>query len=99
MREIDYTDARGRMWRVKLPDGVPDEDAALGILVGPMPIVDTLNICEPTATRLHNELHRRGLFRLRDVQRKPSEVHAALMAALRLDAQTIEAEYQSLERL
>lgn len=98
MRELDYEDSQGRRWRVSLPDSVSDEHAASGLLIGPLPIVDSLSLCEPFATRLHNELHRRKLWRLRDIQMRTGELHAAILSALRLDAQTIEAEFARLEK-
>ncbi len=98
MRELDYTDEIGRTWRVALPDGVPAEDAPLGVPIGPPPVADVLGLPEPWATRLHNELHRRGLYRLRDVQLRPQEVQAALQAACRLDVVAIVNAYAELER-
>lgn len=98
MRELDYTDGEGRRWRVALPDGAPDEEAAQGIIVGPPPVADALGIAEPWATRLHNELHRRGLYRLVDVRRRPGDVQGALQAMLKLDAQAIMTQYELLER-
>ena len=98
LRELDYEDSQGRRWRVRLPVNLGDEHAAQGLLIGPMPIVDSLNLCEPFATRLHNELHRRNLWRLRDIQQRRGDLQAAILAAHRLDAQTIEGEYSRLER-
>ena len=98
MREVDYVDEQGRRWRVSLPEGVSDAQAALGFAIGPPPICDTLKLCEPFATRLHNELHRRELWRLQDIRMRQGELQAAFMAALRLDTQTVEAEYQRLEQ-
>lgn len=98
MRELDYTDGAGRTWRVALPDEAPDADAPHGAIVGPPPVVDALGLPEPVATRLHNELHRRGLFRLQDIQRRPGDVQAALQAALRIDVVTIVNECAALER-
>lgn len=99
MRELDFTDERGRTWRVQLPDGVPDDEAPQGVPVGPPAVADALGLPEETGTRLHNELHRRKLFTLRDVRRRPGDVHAALMSALRLDTQRIEEQYALLDRL
>lgn len=99
MRELEYTDAGGRLWLVELPDGVPDSEAGQGIPVGPLPVADALGWPEPFATRLHNELARRHLWRLRDVQRRPNDVQAALMAALGLDVTAITNEYARLEVL
>lgn len=97
-RELDYEDAQGRRWRVALPVTLADEHAPLGLVLGPPPVCDALNLCEPLATRLHNELHRRKLWRLRDIRARQGELQAAFMAAQRLDVQSIEAEYQRLEQ-
>lgn len=99
MRELDYTDKRGRIWRVQLPDGVPDDEAHMGVPIGPPAVCDALELPEAVGTRLHNELHRRGLYRLRDVQSRPGDLHAAIMSALRLDLQRVEEQYRSLEKL
>lgn len=98
MREIDYTDVEGRTWRVALPEDAPDSDAAAGIVIGPPFVAELLGLPEPVATRLHNELHRRGLYRLRDVQRRPSDVQAAILAAFRADVVSVCNAYAMLER-
>lgn len=100
MREIDYTDAAGRRWRVQLPDGAPDSDAPDGVPVGPPDVVRELEargLPGAVATRLHNELHRRKLFTMRDVRARPGDVQGALQAALRLDVQAIMEQYEVLE--
>lgn len=94
MRDTTYTDETGRLWAVQLPDGVPDSEAARGLVVGPPEInADAFEIPEETAVRLHNELFHRGLIRLRDVQRHPSEVASAIRAAYRIDVQRVMALY------
>lgn len=87
MRTVDWEDERGRRYRVELPEGASDDEADMGIPVGPPDIVDALGLPEPLATRLHNQLHRRGLFTLADVRRKQGGLLGALQAALKVDAQ------------
>ncbi len=99
MREVDYTDERGRRYRVALPEGAADHEAAMGIPIGPPDVVDALDWSDEARTRLHNELHRRGLYRLVDVRHRPAEVQAALQAALRTDALAIMAQYEMLDSL
>jgi hypothetical protein len=95
---VDYTDAAGRTYRIAPIDGI--DDLALYPVIGPPPgLVDALGLAEPVATRLHNELHRRALWRLRDAQRRPQDVQAALMAAIRNDLQSIVGQYATLEGL
>lgn len=92
-----WLDANGRAYEVEPVEG--NDNPETWPIVGPPPgLVDALNLPEPYATRLHNELHRRGLFRLRDVQRKSADVQAALMAALRVDLQVIVAQFVALEK-
>lgn len=98
MRQLDYTDEEGRTWRVELPDGAPDAEAPRGIIVGPPPVADGLALPEPFATRLHNELHRRKLWSLKEVQHRPHDVQAAILAAFRVDVIAVVNAYVTLER-
>lgn len=84
-RDLEYEDDRGRLYLVRLPADAPDSDAASGIVIGPPDVVDELDLPEPFATRLHNELFRRKLFTLADLNRSKSPVRAALQKALRVD--------------
>lgn len=97
MREIDYTDDRGRKHRVKLPDGADDSEAPYGITIGPMINVDELELPEPQATRLHNELHARGIWTFKQVRKNNQAVFAALQAAFHIDVTTICNAYAQLE--
>jgi hypothetical protein len=86
----------GRKFLIGLPEGV--NDVNLGINFGPPDIMDELEIPEPIATRLHNQLFNRGLLTLLDIQRKPAEVQAALQSALKLDAARIVTAYANAEK-
>ena len=88
LREVDYQDERGRWYRTRLPDEATDADASRGILVGPL--------AEPIATRLHNQLHARGIWTAREAVLRSHEVIGALMGALRVDAAAIIAAFQDL---
>jgi len=92
MRQVTYTDTAGRKWQRLLPDAAPDSDARKGVPLGP-PSLEALGLNHETEVRLHNALFNRGLITADDVARRPNEVAAALMSALRLDAQTIMALY------
>lgn len=94
MREVKYEDAQGRLWLVRLPDHAPDSDAAMGIIVGPPPM-DGLGLPEEIAIRLHNQLYHRGLFTIRDAERRRQEVVGALQATLKIGAQHILAAYRN----
>lgn len=89
MRLVTYEDERGRKYLVKLPEGMGDDEAELGIPVGPPDIVDALSLPDEIATRLHNELFNRKLFDLDTVTKNPRALSAALQAAYRLDVQTL----------
>jgi len=89
VREVDYQDERGRKYRVRLPDEASDDEAADGVPVGPVEVADALGLPEPVATRLHNELHRRGLWNLREVKRRPDALLGALQATLNVDVQVL----------
>ena len=90
MRIVDWTDERGRKYRVRLPDGAKDEDAPMGILIGPPDVVDNLGYPEPMATRLHNLLHERGLFNVDIVRKTPQALQSVLRAALQVDVHILQ---------
>lgn len=97
MKYVTYEDGRGRLFRVSLPDDVPDSEAFKGIPIGPPDVVDLLGLPEPVATRLHNELHRRSLWNIREIKRRPGALTAALQAALRVDFQTLSNAYHKVD--
>jgi len=96
LRRATYTDEDGRRWAVMLPESAGDEDAEIGIPVGPPPM-EGLSLPECAAVVLHNELHDRGIFTLRDAIRNRPQIQAALMAALKVDAETVMAQYRATE--
>jgi hypothetical protein len=98
MKQVEY-ERNGRKYLVQLPDEAPDSEAELGIPIGPPDIDALLPLPEPFATRLHNELYRRGIFSLTDTIKRQNEVRAALLAACNLDVQTIQAKFYEFERL
>ena len=85
MRIVDWIDERGRKYRVRLPDGAGDDEAPMGIPIGPPDVVDAVGLPEPLATRLHNLLHQKGLFTAEIVRRQPQALQSALLAALKID--------------
>lgn len=96
LRRATYTDETGRRWAVMLPQDASDADADIGIPVGPPPMMN-LNLPEHAAVVLHNELHDRGMLTLKDASRNRHELHAALMAALKVDAESVMAQYRAHE--
>jgi len=88
MRQVSYTDTRGRRWTVLLPDDVPDAQAYLGLPVGP-PSLESLGLPEDVEVRLHNALHDRRLFAQADVLARRRDVMGALFAAFRVDVSRV----------
>lgn len=97
VREVDYSE-NGRRYRVRLPDEAGDDEAPDGIPVGPPDVVDALGLPEPFATSLHNELHRRGLWNVKIVSRRPELLQGALQAALKVDVQLLQEAFAKYER-
>ena len=94
MREASYEDEQGRMFKVLLPDGVPDSDAAMGLPIGP-PSLETLfdpnriGTFEELEVNLHNQLFRRNLLTAKDVKLRRSEVLAALISTFKVGVRDI----------
>jgi hypothetical protein len=97
MRRVPYKDERGRWYIVELPDEVPDSQASMGIPVGPPDVVDHLNLPEPFATTLHNQLFERGLLTAQDVRHKTGSLQGAIAAAMMVDVARIHEAYVYLE--
>ena len=93
MRETTFTDNMGRKWLVTLPDDAPDVAASMGPRIGPPPL-DELGLPTDIEVRLHNQLHDRGLFTLRDALKRRIEVFAALQAAFRVETEAIISLYR-----
>lgn len=98
MRAVDYTDDRGRNFRVMLPDDSPDEEAPMGIPVGPPDVVDHLGLPEPLATRLHNLLHERGLFDVKILRKNDRALFGVWQTALRVDVNRLFQAFLESER-
>ena len=92
MRQSQYQDSAGRYYAVLLPDGLPDSDASLGILLGP-PSLKDLNLPETTEIALHNQLFSRRIFTVDDIKRRRQDVTGAIQGALKLDVDRILAVY------
>lgn len=78
----------GRRYKVQVPDDAPKHLWNAGIVIGP-PDLTLLNLPKEIETRLHNELHARGIITQKDARKRTQDVHGALQSALRLDAQRI----------
>lgn len=101
MRKAKYTAADGRKFSTMLPDDMPDEQAHVGVPVGPPDLVDAIvDGYSPRefAVRLHNELHDRGVLTSRDARRDPGTVVAALMRAHLKDAMWLIETWERIEQ-
>ena len=98
MRKVDYANELGRMYRVMLPDGAPDDEAPMGIPIGPPDVVDAIGLPEPFATRLHNLLHKRGLFDVKTVRRTPQALQSAIQSAIKVDVHVLMQAYLESEK-
>ncbi|KKM90673.1 hypothetical protein LCGC14_1236270 [marine sediment metagenome] len=98
MREVDYQDERGRKYRVRLPDGVPDSDADKGVPIGPPDVVDELGLPDIFATRLHNALFQHGLWNVNIVRKRPKILFSILQQTLKVDVQLLMEAFRKLEK-
>lgn len=86
---VSYLDSGTGLKTVRtVPDDAPELMWGAGVLIGP-PSFDELGLPEEVTKRIHNELFNRGIIRRGDARRNRAEVHAALMAAFRVDAERI----------
>ncbi len=88
MREVEYTDDRGRLFRVLLPESDPIERARHGIVIGP-PELDDLGLPESVMVELHNQLYHRGLLTYREATKRRMDVIGALQAAMMVNVEKI----------
>lgn len=96
MREMIHTDAKGRKYKVLLDGSMGDE---LSIVIGPPEgVVDELDLPEPFATRLHNNLCDRGIFTYKDFSANGRAVQGALQDALTVDVQRLAEAYLNYEK-
>lgn len=93
MMVVTHVDDLERRTIVQVPEGTPETRYAQGIVVGP-PDLSSLGMPEEVTTRLHNELYHRGIVRRGDARLRRAEVHASLVAALKVDVEHIITLYE-----
>jgi len=98
MKQVEYTDERGRKYLVTLPDNVPDSEADKGVLIGPPDVADALGLHEPLATRIHNELFTNKLWNVHIVRKQPKLLFGILQRVLKIDVHRLMSAYMELER-
>lgn len=98
MIQHDYTDERGRQYRVLLPAGVPESEIDKGIPVGPPDVVDSLGLPEPLATRIHNKLFEKQIWNATEARKQPNVLQGILRSALMLDVHRLMEAFVDLDR-
>ena len=91
-------EVNGRKYLVEMPESVPDDQAHMGVPLGPPHIVDNLGYPEPFATVLHNELFARGLWSIKEVDANPNALRGAIQKALRVDIHILMSSYREIEK-
>jgi hypothetical protein len=87
MERIVHTDENGRRY-----DAWKSANDMVIIIGPPEGVVDAIGLPEPFATRLHNCLHARGVFTLREAS-KTNILLGALQDALSIDVQRLNEAY------
>lgn len=88
MRQVTYTDDKGRIHVVLIPDNAPDSHATLGIPVGP-PSLAALGLPKEIEVRLHNQLAARRILTATDARKRRMDIFAAWQKALAVDINRI----------
>ena len=86
----------GKKYKAIVPDGSLEAMWQYGIIIGP-PDLSGLRLPHEIEVRLNNELFNRGLISKKDLRNNINNVQGALMAALRVDVQTILAAYEEVK--
>lgn len=94
MREASYTDAEGKSWWVALPEGIPDNDASMGLPLGP-PDLSSLGLPKEMEIKLHNQLFSRRIFTYKEARARRTDIFAALQSAFAFDTEKIVQLYNS----
>jgi hypothetical protein len=88
LKKISFKDEYGRHKVVLLPEEESEENAAIGVPVGP-PDLSELGLPAEMEIRLNNELFYRGILTPQDALKKRPEVSAAIQSVLKLDTERI----------
>jgi hypothetical protein len=97
MKRVGYKGDDGRWFSVLLPDDEPDENAHLGVPIGPPDVVFPVQLPESFFVRLHNELYFRGVFTSRDAMTRRADVQAAMLAASKASVEMVIQAYMEWE--
>ncbi len=95
MRAVPWTDETGRKFLMEIPDAASDEQAQMGIVLGPLCDLEPLNLPEEIAVRLHNALYDRGVFTAHDARRRTSDVAAAVRLAFNSEVRAVVSAFEA----
>ena len=95
MTKTEHVDEKGRKYLVLLDGEIGD---GMSIVLGPPDgLVDTLELPEPHATRLHNILYDRRLFSYQAITAKGA-IQAVLQELFALDTQRLAEAFHNFEK-
>jgi uncharacterized membrane protein len=99
MKQVEYIDPKGRKYLRMVENAESEEMFQYGINIGPPEgIVDGLGLPDKIATELHNQLYQRKLWNIKDINKNPKAVFAALQASFRINQQMIVNAYMQYEQ-
>lgn len=84
LKRASWKDSDGRIKVVLIPEDAGEEQAEMGIPLGP-PSLLGLNLPEEIEIRLNNELANRGILTANEALRNRQEIMSAIQSALKLD--------------
>ena len=92
LKNVSYTDSEGRKKAVLLPEDALEEEAELGIPLGP-PNLESLNLPPEIEIRLNNELFNRGIITPNDAIKNRKGIFEAIVSVFKIDGERILAVY------
>jgi hypothetical protein len=97
LKLVDYEDDMGRMFKVSLPDDVPDSEAELGNPLGP-PLLDNLEMPHDMMVKLHNFLFDMGIYTANQARARRQDIVSAIQRICAIHAEAIIQLYGQVEK-
>lgn len=91
----EFVDSRGRKYAVEAPDDAVD--LSNYPFLGPPDVVDSLDLPEYFATRLHNILYEKELWSMKEIRKQKGALRGVIQSLYKVDVQTLEYAYQQSE--
>ena len=88
LKRASWTDSEGRRKFVLIPEEAGEEQAEMGIPVGP-PSLAELNLPIELEVRLNNELASRGILTAVDALKGRAEILQAIQSAIKVDVDRV----------